>query len=324
MQNRWLRLASSTAWESAMNSRVDFSLASSPFEKKYQQIDVAFEPQAGVAWTYMNPSGAPCFNLGLLRELRAHDAQIEACPGRVIHGGQFYPLNYYVVASRVPGIFNLGGDLALFALLIKSRDRDALLHYARLCVDNMYPRICNYNGPMTTISLVQGEALGGGFETALSSNVIIAEKRSRMGMPEILFNLFPGMGAYSLLSRRIGMRAAEDMVLSGRIYSAGQLYDMGVVDVLAEDGAGESAVYEYVRRNERRRNGAQAVFACRQHVQPISYEEMMNVTNVWVDAALRLDDKDLKLMSRIVRSQLKRIQGQPVEDSEAFLESALL
>jgi DSF synthase len=193
--------------------------------------------------------------------------------------------------------------------LIQARDRDTLLHYAKLCVDNMYPRICSYNSPLTTISLVQGEALGGGFETALSSNVIIAERRSRMGLPEILFNLFPGAGAYSLLARRAGIRLAEEMIFSGRIYTGAELHEMGVVDVVVEDGTGEAAVHDYIRGNERRRNGMQAMFRCRQYLNPVSYEELLNIANMWVDAALRLEEKDLKLMSRLGRSQIKRTQG---------------
>jgi DSF synthase len=214
-----------------------------------------------------------------------------------------------VAASKTENVFNLGGDLALFVQLVKSQDRDALAHYAKLCVDNMHSRTCNYNSPLITISLVQGEALGGGFETALSSNVIIAERRARMGMPEILFNLFPGMGAYSLLCRRLGMKRAEEMIFSGRIYTAEELHNMGVVDLLVEDGTGETAVGEYIHRNERHRNGMQAVFSCRQHFQPVAYDEMLNITNIWVDAATRLEEKDLKLMSRLVRSQFRRIQG---------------
>src|SRR5258706_15401397 len=84
---------------------------------------------------------------------------------------------------------------------------------------------------------------------------------------------------------------------------------MGVVDVLVEDGTGETAVREYIRRNERHRNGMQAVFSCRQHFQPVSYEEMLNITNVWVGAAMRLEEKDLKMMSRLVGSQCRRIEG---------------
>jgi DSF synthase len=124
-----------------------------------------------------------------------------------------------------------------------------------------------------------------------------------MGMPEILFNLFPGMGAYSLLSRKIGSRQAERMILDGRIYSAEDLYEMGVVDVLAEDGQGEAAVYDYVRKEDHSRNGFRSFRAARKCTNPVTYEELVNVGNIWVDAALRLREKDLRMMERLVKRQ---------------------
>jgi DSF synthase len=292
-----------------MNAPVDFKAIEGMFRRHYKQIEVRFEPEHAVAWTYMKPSGAPCFNLGMLEELRAHDSAIESCGGRVLYKDDLHQIHYYVGGSRVEGIFSLGGNLANLVELIEAGDHDTLMHYAKLCVDNMYLRICGYNSPMITISLVQGEALGGGFETALSSNVIVAERRSRMGLPEILFNLFPGNGAYSLLARRVGMKRAEEMILSGRVYTAEELHEAGVVDVLAEDGTGEAAVRDYIRRNERRRNGMQAVFSCRQHFHPVTHEELLNIANVWVSAALRLEEKDLKLMSRLARAQAKLVPG---------------
>lgn len=292
-----------------MNAPVDFKAIEGMFQRKYDQIETRFDPEHAVAWTYMKPSGAPCFSFGMLEELRAHESTIEANGGRLLHDGALRQINYIVIASRIESIFSLGGNLAWFVPLIKSGDRDTLMRYAKLCVDNIHARICNYNSPMVTVSLVQGEALGGGFETALASNVIIAERRSRMGLPEILFNLFPGMGAYSLLGRRVGTKQAEEMIFSGRIYTAAELHEMGVVDVLVEDGTGEAGVHDYISRNERRRNGMQAMFNCRRHLNPISYDELLNITNIWVDAALRLEEKDLKLMSRLGRSQLKRAQA---------------
>jgi len=288
------------------------------YGRKNSQYEVEFDPETGTIWGFFNPRGTPCFSLGLLADIRAHDSTLEANKGQVVHEGCLHKANYYVAGSRTPKVYNLGGDLALFVLLIKSRDREALAHYARLCIDNMYPRIRNYFCPtLTTIALVQGDALGGGFETALSSDVIIAEESANLGLPEVLFNLFPGMGAYSLLSRRLGMRAAEDLILSGRILSAAKLHEMGIVDVLARDGQGESAAQEWIRKNQKRRNGFQAVFQARQHVQPVEREELDRITDVWVDAALRLDDKDLKMMGRIVRSQMRRTDGQLAAASAA-------
>jgi DSF synthase len=306
-----------------MNAPVDFGAIEGMFQRQYRQIEVRFDPELGATWTYMKPLGAPCFNLAMLEELRTHDSAIESSGGRVLHQGELRQIHYYVGASRIEGIFSLGGNLSNLVQLIRSGDRDTLAHYAKLCVDNMYPRLCNYNSPITTISLVQGEALGGGFETALASSVIIAERRSQMGLPEILFNLFPGNGAYSLLARRIGTKRAEEMILSGRVYSAVQLHEMGVVDVIAEDGDGESAVRAYIRNNERRRNGVQAMLECRRHLDPITYDELRNIANVWVDAALRVEEKDLRLMSRLGRSQIRRTESPALDERAGELRFAM-
>ena len=286
-----------------------------PYGKTNSQYQTEFEPATGTIWGYFNPRGTACFNLGLLKDIRLHDEALHANAGQVSVEGELMRANHYVLASRLPSVFNLGGDLALFVLLIKARDRDALAHYARLCIDNLYPRIQNFFQPtLTTISLVQGDALGGGFEAALTSDVIVAEESAQMGLPEILFNLFPGMGAYSLLSRRLGMRAAEELILSGRVVGAAKLHEMGVVDVVAKDGQGEAAVRDWIARNAKRRNGMQAVFRARQQVQPVTREELDAVTETWVDAAMRLQDRDLRMMSRIVRAQMRRMESGDVAD----------
>jgi DSF synthase len=289
-----------------------------PYGKAKSQYQTEFDPATGTVWGYFNPRGTPCFSLGLLKDIREHDAALAVNGGYADVNGVPSKVRYYVCGSRVSRVFNLGGDLALFVLLIKAKDRDALAHYARLCIDNMYPRIQNYYCPtLTTISLVQGDALGGGFECAMSSDVLVAEESAQLGLPEILFNLFPGMGAVSLLTRRIGLRAAEELILSGRVLPAAKLHEMGIVDVLARDGEGEAAVSEWIARNDRRRNGMQAVFRARQQVSPITREELDAIADTWVDAALRIEDRDLKMMGRIVRSQMRRMEHGDVDDITA-------
>lgn len=289
-----------------------------PYGKTNSQYQAEFEPATSTIWGYFNPRGTACFSLGLLKDIRTHDSALAVNNGEVEIGGVMTKASHYVLASRTPRVFNLGGDLALFVLLIKARDRDALAHYARLCIENMFPRIQNFFCPtLTTISLVQGDALGGGFEAALTSDVIVAEEGAQMGFPEILFNLFPGMGAYSLLARRIGMRAAEELILSGRILPAAKLHEMGVIDVLCKDGEGPSAVREWISKNARRRNGVQAAYRAKKQVHPVTREELDAITDVWVDAAFRLHDRDLKMMGRIVRSQMRRMEIGDVADVTA-------
>jgi len=283
------------------------------------QFDTEYDPTSATVWGFMNPKGNPCFSLALLKEIREHDAALEANGGIIAVEGESYPVRYYVGASRAARAYNLGGDLGLFMLLIKARDRTALARYAEKCIDNLYARITHYGSPtLTTVSLVQGDALGGGFECALSSDVIVAEESAQMGLPEIMFNLFPGMGAYQLLTRRIGVRAAEQLILSGRVLPARKLHEMGVVDVLAKDGQGESAVQQWIADNRRHQNGMQAVFGLRQLCNPISRQELDAVADSWVDAALRLTDRDLRLMSWLMRAQQDRaVSRENTEAAEA-------
>lgn len=271
----------------------------------YTELKTSFDDEVGVLWTWVDQHDVPCVTYELLENLGHHHEAIERCGGQVVVGETAHEIRYSVLASLTPGVFNLGGQLALFRQLIERRDREGLLRYATRCIDVIFPRIRRFGTRLSTITLIQGDALGGGFEAALASDIVIAERQSQMGFPEILFNLFPGMGAFSLVARKIGARQAEQMLLGGRIYSAPELYEMGLVDVLAEEGAGVAAVYDFVKRQARRSNGFQAIQQAKQRCNPVTYEEMIDITGIWVDAALRLGEKDLKVMDRLIRSQEK-------------------
>ena len=278
-------------------------------DAEYTQLSTRFDPDYGISWALMNPDAIPCFNPTLLNELRLYHQSVENCGGMVLSDGLQHPIHYLVLGSHVPGVFNLGGQLELFSQLIRDGNRQSLMHYATMCIDAMASRITHCNLPLVTISLIQGDALGGGFEAALTSDIIIAERGSKIGFPEILFNLFPGMGAYSFLARKVGTIQAEKIILSGQLYSAEELHELGLVDVLVEKGEGEHAVYDYVEKQARRSNGYIAVQKARHRFNPVTYKELMDITGIWVDAALKLNARDIKVMDRFVRSQQKLFRG---------------
>lgn len=284
-------------------------LSGHPSYELFRQLSTRYDSEYGAIWCYMQPSGTPCFSPELLSEMRRLQCSIEQQARTDHEARNANGLRYQVLASRVPGVFNLGGDLVLFVDMIRRQDRDGLLNYAKACIDMLHPTAVSYNLPVTTISLVQGEALGGGFEAALASNILIAERRAQMGLPEILFNLFPGMGAYTLLARRLDPARAEKMILSGNIYTATELYDIGLVDILVDDGEGEKAVYAYMKKQNRAPHGYQAVRQIRQYEQPVVYDDLMRITALWVDTALTLGDKDLRTMERLSRSQQRLVNG---------------
>jgi DSF synthase len=269
----------------------------------FGQIETRFDSEFGVLWGFMNPKPRPTFNSQLLAEAREFARGLSASGGVVWDGGQQHTVHYVIEASRIPGVYNLGGDLALFRDAIAHQDREQLLTYGLSCIDNVFGWATSFGLPLTTIALVEGDAMGGGFESALSASVLVVEESARLGFPEILFNLFPGMGAYSLLSRRVGRRMTEEMINSGNIYTGRQLYDMGIADVVAPDGCGEAAVYSYIKKHAKAANGRRAVEAAKREVDPLTYDELSRVVTVWVDAALRLTERDVRMMERLVRAQ---------------------
>ncbi len=292
-----------------MNAIVDFQQINNTVLK---QVITRFEEELGVMTYYMNPEPRPCFNKICMSELYLCQSNLERMQGMVVTDGRVSQANYLVLASSIPGVFNLGGDLSVFSDLIRRKERETLLGYAQLCVNNVWT-FYNMQAPVTTIALVQGQAMGGGFEAALAAHIIVAEKSSVMGLPEVLFNLFPGMGALSFLSRKVGMTLAEKMVRSGKIYTAEELYDMGVVDILAEDGQGEYALNQWIKKNHRSLNSFQAINRAKQRVNPLTHKELLDITEIWVDAALRLDERNLKVMERLVRAQNAKVN---TEDSQ--------
>ena len=189
----------------------------------------------------------PCFSETLLGELRR--AQL-ALRMRLATDQEYSGIHHLLLTSDDTA-FNLGGDLALFSTLIRSSNRGRLLEYAKLCVEVAYNFHKPYEDRVHSIAVIQGDALGGGFEAALCCHTIIIEEHAGMGFPEVLFDLFPGMGAYTFLSRRVPEIVAERMMLDGRVYTASELLALGIVDMVVPKGEGMQAARGMVRRRQK-------------------------------------------------------------------------
>lgn len=274
----------------------------------YPTMRVESAPNSSAHWLYMHADIAsdvrPCFRTALMEDMWSFLTSITLRESQRLPG----QLRHVVLASDAKA-FNLGGDLELFAELIRSGNRQMLLEYARRCIDGVHHLHNGLGGDVRTIALVQGDALGGGLELALSCHTVVAEEGVGMGLPEVLFGLFPGMGAYSFLCKRVTPQLAEKIILDGNIYSSEDMYRMGVVDVLVPKGQGEAAVEEIIRKQQRAPHAYLALNAARTIAQPVGYNELMGITEVWVDTALALGEKSLRTMDRIVSAQLRHCKS---------------
>lgn len=269
----------------------------------YDQLVAEYVEETRVMWCYANPSPRPCFTPQLLSDLLKFLNVIRKNNSADVRSGLLPSVKYLVLGSYRPGVFSLGGDLKLFVDAIKARDRGRLQAYMQLSIDVLFGTHTNMDVPLTTIALIRGNALGAGFEGALACDYLVAEKSVQLGFPEVLFNMFPGMGAYSFLSRRISPVLVEKMILSGRIYTAEELHELGVVDVLADDGEGVNEINNFIKKHDKNSNTRKALLKIRNRVNPVTLEELLDIGEMWVDAAMSLTTRELKVMERLIRSQ---------------------
>ncbi len=283
-------------------------------QPRFEYLELDYAPEIQTVWLQFKFPGRPCMSKELLAEISVAQKSIAQTAKRGHEKRDKNRLMFQVLGSTDPEVFSLGGDLAHFVKLIKAGDRESLFQYAKACIDVLYPTSTSYGLPFTTISLVQGETLGGGFEAALSSNVLIAERGATFGFPETVFGLFPGMGAFSFIARRMAPALAKRIITSGKVYTAEELYEMGVVDVLAPNGKGREAVHEYIEHQQNRSLGFQCMDQVVDQFNPLTYKELMDVTTLWVDAAMQLTHKNLRLMEYLVKAQDRRWNNKTIDE----------
>ena len=270
---------------------------------RLRDVELRYDHAVGLLWKYIARTSTPYFSHAQLDDIRTVQNAVRDGLHLDLPNFDAAKLKYMVFGSKLPGIFSLGGDLKLFRDLIAKRDRHGLELYSRKATDAIFYHAAN-TADVMTFSLVQGAAMGGGFEAALAGNVVVAERGARLGFPEVLFGLFPGMGAYTLLRRRVDCATAEKIILSAKNYTAEELAKLGIVDVLCEPGEGEHAVYSYISR-QAHRPGVLAFRRALNRARVVDRKELYAIADEWVETALNLPHENLKRIDRLVAGQRK-------------------
>ncbi|HET7659604.1 MAG TPA: enoyl-CoA hydratase-related protein [Oryzihumus sp.] len=167
------------------------------------------------------PEAMNAVSTAMARDLAAATAELAADEG----------VRAVVVTSTSPKAFCVGADL-------KERNSfsDADLMQQRPVARAAYTGVLNL--PVPSIAVVEGFALGGGLEIALSCDLIVAGEAAVVGLPEVSVGVIPGGGGTQLLTRRIGWSRAAGMVFTARRMAAAEAAALGVVDEVV--GAGEA------------------------------------------------------------------------------------
>ena len=129
--------------------------------------------------------------------------------------------------------------------------------------------------PAVTAAVVRGRCLGGGFEIALACDFIFAERSAVFGLPEVALGVFPPAAA-ALLPPRLGTARATSAILTGKTMSAADVFDAGLLELVAGDGDLQPAVDRWFDEHLRKRSAsalrhaaAAARLSLSQHVRSV-------------------------------------------------------
>ncbi len=218
------------------------------------------------------------------------------------------PLKFIVSGSEHRCIYNMGGDLAFFLDCIRTKNTEKLITYAHLCIDAIYNIYTSFGLPSITIALVEGNAYGGGFECALAHDFIIAEEQTQFCLPENKFNLFPGMGAHSLLTRKIDIIEADRLIRSSRIYKTRYLQSLGLIEKVAEKGKSTAILHQFTNKIMEQFNFEYHHIQCKKMINPLLKKELLEITNLWVKACMKIESFDLRKMEILVNAQSRKMK----------------
>ncbi len=266
--------------------------------ERFTQLSGYYEEERRTVWMMLRAQPRPCFNHVLIEEIMNISWLVRQAG---------FAVDFWVTGSLVPEMYNVGGDLNFFVECIQNGRREALRAYARACVDCVHAASRGFDTGAISLAMVEGSALGGGFEAALAHHFVLAQRDARLGFPEIAFNLFPGMGGYSLVARRSGMKLAEELIYKGESHTAEWYAQQGLVDELFEPGQSYLAVRTFIDTLQPRLNGVRAMLRARQRVMQLPRSELMDITEDWVDAAFCLQPKDVAYMERLVQLQNRHL-----------------
>lgn len=273
-------------------------------EFRSQNLATRLERETGILWAYFLHPERACFTSGLLDDLRQFQEMLRETYGTCSRDEM--PFRYLVWASRSASVWNMGGNLSAFTKAIREQDETGLRTYAYQCIDILYDNHRALDLPIMTVALVQGDAIGGGFEAMLTNDVVVAESPAKFGLPEILFNMFPGMGAHSFLRRKVGEHMARMLIEDGRTRSADEMRQLGLVDVVCGKGEGETALRQTIAERAPRFNTDLTLRRVRHRSDPIAKSELIDIVDMWVELALELGENDLRRMDCLARHQERR------------------
>ncbi len=216
----------------------------------------------------------PCNEIGtaMLTELEAFLSHIDPAAHTLI------------VHSTMRGGFSAGADLRELYQGLLDTPQDQ--HETRIgdFIDRIH-RVMDAIDmlPLTTVGVVHGVCFGGGFELALTCDILIAEKSARFCFPELRLGIIPGFGGIPRLRRDVGNALIRDLLLSGRSIGARKALAVGLVSQMVSGGEGLEAARALAAQSGK--FDAVARRAAKAFIKPLPAEELARERALFLELA---------------------------------------
>jgi enoyl-CoA hydratase len=187
-----------------------------------------------------------------------------------------------IIYSTLKAGFSAGADLRELYHRIQKLGQAEVAKEARGYLERIH-RVMNTidASPLTTIAAIHGVTFGGGFELALTCDLMIADKTARFCFPELRLGLIPGYGGIPRLKRDLGNAIVRDLLLTGRSFNATKAQQIGLVSqVVAEGEALRAARATAVQIGKFDRQTSEAA---KRFIKPIPHDELAKEIDIFCE-----------------------------------------
>lgn len=278
--------------------------ASHPLKLDLEQLYTDYDPTYKALWCTFKSKPIPAFTPTLLQNIRRlQDTIAQYCSEMPKHKP-----HYLIWMSDNPNVFSLGLDLKHIHDLIIHRDEENLDQYLQTCIDVLYINLMKLDiSPLITITLLRGKAYGGGFEAALSSDIVVAEKNALCSFPEIRYNLLPSLGTLNMLLRRYSPSIIDPLIFEGKHINTDQLARMGLAHEVVMEGSGKEFILKKLQQIHSRHSLYASIYKTKNTITNVTFNELEEFRKEWIKTALRLKPEHLQRICRFANAQKKML-----------------
>lgn len=191
-----------------------------------------------------------------------------------------------ILCSTLKGGFSAGADLRELYGWIQQYGQAEVAHHAREYLDRIHAVMNALDAcSLTTIAAVHGVTFGGGFELALTCDMIIADKLARFCFPELRLGLIPGFGGIPRLKRDLGNAVVRDLLLTGRSFNSTKAQQIGLVSQVV--GEGEALRAARSTAAQLAKFDRQTSRAAKKFIKPVPLDELREEIGIFCELLSR-------------------------------------